>query len=152
MPEYVTGKICRWDDEKGFGFIKVDDGGPDVFLHASAVKCDSRHVTLEEGERVEFEIVDDDRSGKKRAANCTGPGGETLRCAPGGGPSRGRDRYDDRRRDDDRYDDRDRGRGRDRSRSRSRGRSNRDRSRSRSRRDRSRSRSRRDSRDRGRPY
>jgi len=43
----------KWFGEKGFGFITVDGGGPDVFVHYSAVVGDG-YRSLEEGQRVEF--------------------------------------------------------------------------------------------------
>jgi CspA family cold shock protein len=46
----------KWfNSEKGFGFIAQDGGGPDVFVHYSAVSG-SGFRSLEEGQRVEFEI------------------------------------------------------------------------------------------------
>ncbi|MCX4673583.1 cold-shock protein [Streptomyces sp. NBC_01381] len=45
----------KWyNAEKGYGFIEVD-GGPDVFVHYSAIQMDG-YRTLEEGQRVQFEI------------------------------------------------------------------------------------------------
>jgi CspA family cold shock protein len=47
----------KWfNAEKGFGFISVDDGSGDVFVHFSAIQSDG-YRTLEENQRVEFEIA-----------------------------------------------------------------------------------------------
>ena len=54
MPE-GTGKW--FNAEKGFGFIEVDGGGKDVFVHQSAIETRGFR-TLDEGQRVEFDIVD----------------------------------------------------------------------------------------------
>ena len=47
--------VVKWlNAEKGFGFISVDGGGPDVFVHFSAIKGDG-YRSLDENQRVEFE-------------------------------------------------------------------------------------------------
>ncbi|GGE78122.1 cold-shock protein CspD [Priestia taiwanensis] len=61
------GKVKWFNSEKGFGFIEVD-GGNDVFVHFSAIQGDG-FKTLEEGQEVEFEIVDGNRG--PQAANVT---------------------------------------------------------------------------------
>jgi CspA family cold shock protein len=53
---------------KGFGFIEQGNGQPDVFVHISAVER-SGLQTLSEGQKVTFDIVRDNRSGKNAAEN-----------------------------------------------------------------------------------
>ncbi|MGC4375314.1 cold-shock protein [Fictibacillus sp. Mic-4] len=60
-----TGKVKWFNAEKGYGFIEVD-GGDDVFVHFSAIQSEG-FKTLEEGQEVEFEIVDGARG--PQAAN-----------------------------------------------------------------------------------
>jgi CspA family cold shock protein len=50
------GTVKWFNDSKGFGFI-AQDGGPDVFVHHSAIQAQG-FKTLAEGARVRFEIVD----------------------------------------------------------------------------------------------
>ena len=54
--------------EKGYGFIQPDDGGKDVFVHASAAER-AGVGELRVGDRIEFEIETDSRSGKSRATD-----------------------------------------------------------------------------------
>ncbi|MEI4801223.1 cold-shock protein [Bacillus sp. NPDC077411] len=61
----MQGKVKWFNAEKGFGFIERD-GGDDVFVHFSAIQHDG-YKTLEEGQKVEFEIVDGARG--PQAAN-----------------------------------------------------------------------------------
>ena len=51
----VQGTVKWFNSEKGFGFIEVE-GGDDVFVHFSAIQ-DEGFKTLDEGQKVEFEIV-----------------------------------------------------------------------------------------------
>jgi len=51
-----TGQVKWFNAEKGFGFISVE-GEDDVFVHFSAIQSDG-YKTLEEGQEVEFEVVD----------------------------------------------------------------------------------------------
>jgi len=61
----VEGKVKWFNEAKGYGFIQQDNG-PDVFVHFSAIKTEG-FKTLAEGQRVQFEIVEDEKGLK--AAN-----------------------------------------------------------------------------------
>lgn len=62
----MQGRVKWFNPEKGYGFIEREDGGGDVFVHFSAVQMDG-FKTLNEGEQVEFEIVEGARG--PQAAN-----------------------------------------------------------------------------------
>ena len=61
------GTVKWFNGEKGFGFIEIE-GGEDVFVHFSAIQTEG-FKTLEEGQDVEFEIVEGNRG--PQAANVT---------------------------------------------------------------------------------
>ena len=63
-----NGKIKWFNPTKGYGFIENDAGGKDVFLHVSALE-QAGIDTLEEGQAVSFEIVDN--RGRENAINIT---------------------------------------------------------------------------------
>ncbi|MFD0265501.1 cold-shock protein [Streptomyces sp. NPDC127106] len=52
----ATGTVKWFNSEKGFGFIQQDDGGPDVFVHYSAIQT-SGFRALEENQKVEYDVV-----------------------------------------------------------------------------------------------
>ncbi|MFP4662076.1 MAG: cold-shock protein [Halanaerobiales bacterium] len=54
-----TGKVKWFNDQKGYGFIEKEEGD-DVFVHFSAIQEDG-FKNLQEGEGVEFEVVEGDR-------------------------------------------------------------------------------------------
>ena len=64
----ATGTVKWFNAEKGYGFIQPDEGGKDVFVHISAVEQAGLR-NLQEGQKIDFEIVADRRSGKSAAAN-----------------------------------------------------------------------------------
>ena len=63
-----VGTVKWFNPTKGFGFIQPESGGPDVFVHVSAVERAGMRG-LNEGQKVSFEVVADRRSGKSSAEN-----------------------------------------------------------------------------------
>lgn len=51
----ASGTVKWFNEEKGYGFITQDNGGPDVFCHFSAIQGDGFR-TLGEGQKVEFDV------------------------------------------------------------------------------------------------
>jgi len=64
----ATGTVKFFNTTKGFGFIAPETGGADVFVHISAVERAGMR-TLVEGQKVNFDVVADRRSGKSAADN-----------------------------------------------------------------------------------
>ena len=64
----ATGTVKWFNTQKGFGFIQPDDGGKDAFVHISAVeRAGLGHLV--EGQKIEFDVVSDRRTGKMSADN-----------------------------------------------------------------------------------
>ena len=61
----AQGTVKWFNPEKGYGFIAVDNGR-DVFVHYTAIQMDG-YRTLEEGQRVEFDIMQSDRGPQAEA-------------------------------------------------------------------------------------
>jgi CspA family cold shock protein len=59
----TNGTVKFYNTQKGFGFIQPDDGGRDVFVHATALERAGITI-LQEGQKVSFETHTDARSGK----------------------------------------------------------------------------------------
>ena len=66
------GTVKWFNAQKGYGFIQPEDGSKDVFVHISAVER-AGMSTLQEGQKLSFEVVVDRRTGKSAA--------ESLRAA-----------------------------------------------------------------------
>ena len=64
----TTGTVKWFNATKGFGFIQLDNGGKDAFVHISAVeRAGLAHLT--EGQKVQFDLVVNKRNGKTAAEN-----------------------------------------------------------------------------------
>jgi len=59
----TKGTVKFYNDQKGYGFIQPDDGGKDVFVHATALERSGVNA-LREGQKVSFDTQTDPRSGK----------------------------------------------------------------------------------------
>ena len=59
----TIGTVKFYNDQKGYGFIQPDDGGKDVFVHATALERAGLNG-LREGQKVSFDTQTDPRSGK----------------------------------------------------------------------------------------
>jgi len=64
----ATGTVKWFNASKGFGFIQPDSGGPDVFVHVSAVER-AGMSGLNEGQKIQYDLETDPRRGKTSAAN-----------------------------------------------------------------------------------
>ena len=64
----ATGTVKWFNAQKGFGFNEPDSGGSDAFVHISAVER-SGLSDLREGQKVDYELVSDRKSGKMSADN-----------------------------------------------------------------------------------
>ncbi len=63
-----NGTVKWFNSQKGYGFIQPDEGGNDVFVHISAVER-AGMTTLNDGQKVSFDVVADQRTGKSAADN-----------------------------------------------------------------------------------
>jgi cold shock protein len=63
-----TGTVKWYNETKGYGFIQPDNGGKDVFVHATALERAGLRG-LAEGQKVSYEVESDRRTGKESAGN-----------------------------------------------------------------------------------
>ena len=68
----ATGTVKWFNETKGYGFIQPDNGGKDVFVHASALERAGMRG-LAEGQKVSYEVEADRRTGKESATNLQKP-------------------------------------------------------------------------------
>jgi CspA family cold shock protein len=64
----TSGTVKWFNATKGFGFIQPDDGGPDAFVHVSAVER-AGLPSIVEGQKIGYDVERDNRSGKLAACN-----------------------------------------------------------------------------------
>ena len=65
----ATGRLKMWNADRGFGFVMDDSGGPDVFLHATALEAAGIEPdTIKKGDRLTFD-VEVARDGRMKAGN-----------------------------------------------------------------------------------
>jgi CspA family cold shock protein len=64
----ATGTVKFFNHDRGFGFISPSNGGPDVFVHITAVER-AGMSSIREGQKLSYELETDRRSGKAAAAN-----------------------------------------------------------------------------------
>ncbi|RWM20674.1 MAG: cold-shock protein [Mesorhizobium sp.] len=69
----ATGMVKRFNSPKGFGFIQPDNGDQDVFVHTSAVER-AGLSTLTDGQKINYEIEQDRRTGKSSAGSLSKAG------------------------------------------------------------------------------
>lgn len=82
------GTVKWFSDQKGFGFVTPNDGGPELFVHQSGIRSEGFR-SLADGEPVEFE-VESGNDGRTKAVDVTGPDGAPVK---GGSRDAGGDRY-----------------------------------------------------------
>jgi cold shock protein len=63
----ATGVLKMFNADRGFGFIKPEEGGDDVFVHVSAAERSG--IKLQQGMRLGFDVGQDRKTGKSRAEN-----------------------------------------------------------------------------------
>jgi cold shock protein len=68
FPMAMTGTVKFFNGERGYGFIKPDDGGRDVFVHITAVE-QAGLKDLTEGQRITFEVEPDKKGKGPKAVN-----------------------------------------------------------------------------------
>ncbi|MDP9432907.1 MAG: cold-shock protein [Actinomycetota bacterium] len=67
----AQGTVKWFNSEKGYGFIAVDGGGSDVFVHFSAIQADG-YRSLEDNQRVEFEVTQGQRGPQAESVRVIG--------------------------------------------------------------------------------
>jgi cold shock CspA family protein len=77
MADTQKGTVKWFDNTKGFGFIVPTDGSSDIFVHQTAIKTEGFR-SLADGEEVEYVVETDERSGRRKAMDVTGPDGSDV--------------------------------------------------------------------------
>jgi CspA family cold shock protein len=80
VDQLATGRVLQFDSGRGYGFVAADDGGEDIFLHASVFDGDLDELVP--GTRVEFQVMAGDRGRKAFAAHLVAGEDEAGEPAP----------------------------------------------------------------------
>lgn len=83
-PTRTKGRLINWSDERGFGFLAPDGGGPDVFVHANAFAKEGRHIEI--GHDYEF-TLEYGKDGKPKAKNVSALKAPAVNIPPKVSPS-----------------------------------------------------------------
>ncbi|MFD2796866.1 cold-shock protein [Promicromonospora vindobonensis] len=79
----VQGKVIRFDEVRGYGFVAPDTGGDDVFIHVNDLEFDKRHLAV--GAVVDFAVEDGDRGLKASTVTLVAPAPALATAAVGAG-------------------------------------------------------------------
>lgn len=79
----VQGKVIRFDEVRGYGFVAPDTGGDDVFIHVNDLEFDKRHLAV--GAVVDFEVEDGDRGLKASTVTLVAAAPALASVGAGGG-------------------------------------------------------------------
>ena len=79
----VQGKVIRFDEVRGYGFVAPDTGGDDVFIHVNDLEFDKRHLAV--GAVVDFAVEDGDRGLKASTVTLVAPAPAPALAAAGVG-------------------------------------------------------------------
>jgi cold shock CspA family protein len=79
----VQGKVIRFDEVRGYGFVAPDTGGDDVFIHVNDLEFDKRHLAV--GAVVDFKVEDGDRGLKASEVTLVAPAPVPAMAAAGVG-------------------------------------------------------------------
>lgn len=79
----VQGKVIRFDEVRGYGFVAPETGGDDVFIHVNDLEFDKRHLAV--GAVVDFTVEDGDRGLKASTVTLVTPAPAMATAAVGAG-------------------------------------------------------------------
>ncbi|WP_460888879.1 cold-shock protein [Promicromonospora xylanilytica] len=79
----VQGKVIRFDEVRGYGFVAPETGGDDVFIHVNDLEFDKRHLAV--GAVVDFTVEDGDRGLKASTVTLVSPAPALATAAVGAG-------------------------------------------------------------------
>lgn len=79
MPQRNSGVVVKFSKQKGYGFIRPDDKQlPDIFVHRTSIVSINKVPNLRVGQKTDYDVTVDPRTGKPHAVNVTGPNRSPL--------------------------------------------------------------------------